>query len=173
MQDIIFMDWDWILILGSLSWLTCKLWLPILRSTRPRGRAGPPPPGGDTPAEQPDIKQILLFISTKIILLSSALFLSDWLSDLLGSVPVLVQQPRQHLQQGHGGGGGVDVDSPPQTVLSSYLWQLTNCAVLWCCEHWQSADNQYNECGAAQRSCNVVFVSWNIAFRFDQLMAIL
>ena len=85
--------------------LTCKLWLPILRSTRPRGRAGPPRPGGGRPAEQPAIKQIL-FISTKIILLSSVLIR---LSDLLGSVPVLVQQPRQHLQQGHGGGDG-DVD---------------------------------------------------------------
>ena len=123
MQDIIIMDW--ILILGrhetglkSKSKLTCKLWLPILRSTRPRGRAGPPRPGGGRPAEQPGIKQILLFIPTKIILLSSVLI--RW-SDLLGSVPVLVQQPRQHLQQGHGGGGGVDVDSPPQTLLSPYL----------------------------------------------------
>ena len=131
MQDIIIMDW--ILILGRhetvfKSKLTCKLWLPILRSTRPRGRAGPPRPGGGRPAERPAIKQILLFISTKIILLSSVLI--RW-SDLLGGVPVLVQQPRQHLQQGHGGGGGgVDVDSPPQTVLCSYLWQLTNCVVL-------------------------------------------
>ena len=120
---------DWILgrhetVFKSKSMLTCKLWLPILRSTRPRGRAGPPRPGGGRPAERPAIKQIL-FISTKIILLSSVLIR---LSDLLGSVPVLVQQPRQHLQQGHG--GGVDVDSPPQTVLSSYLWQLTNCVVL-------------------------------------------
>ena len=72
MQDIIFMDWDWILILGSLSWLTCKLWLPILRSTQPRGRAGPPRPGGGRPAEQPSIKQILLFISTYQLKLSSS-----------------------------------------------------------------------------------------------------
>ena len=54
------------------SKLTCKLWPPILRSTRPRGRAGPPRPGGGRPAERPAIKQIL-FTSTKIILLSSVL----------------------------------------------------------------------------------------------------
>ena len=80
MLDIIIMDW--IGFWGDMkhetvfkfkSMLTCKLWLPILQSTRPRGRAGPPRPGGGRPAERPAIKQILLFISTKIILLSSVL----------------------------------------------------------------------------------------------------
>ena len=159
MQNIIIMDW--ILLLGSLSW-------PVSCGCQSCGQHGLEVGLGllalAEVGQQSSLPSSKYYLHQLKVSSSAVLII---LSDLLGGVPVLVQQPSQHLQQGHGGGGGgVDyVDSPPQTVLSSYLWQLTNCVVLWCCEHWQSADNQYNECGAAQHSCNVVFVSYNIAFR--------